>query len=631
MIKVIRNFWCDGQSAHLAFKIAAGVILTWLLTLRLGSDATSSTAMISVIIIMLTASRGASLIKAAARTAGTTLGAIYVILISGAGLTDAMLFNFYMILGIVLSISLASYYHDNTAYIFMLAGLTVAIVGFPISVNPTVFQAFDSVQARCIGIMIAIITCEILNAIIPFGEDAHRLLPIKRQTLNFMIFTLGVSDRDKVREAFSHLISVVLRNKSLPLQSLLSSRESISTIVASRDALFHCLSVSIATTKIKRLITSCDICGVGVLEAVKKGLVAIENNEVDIDILMARIHIADTNEGKIIICHIKDLYQNAMWLNSPSLVVNQTQYSHQISDFVKHSDNLAIATNALRASIVLGIVSFLWIGTGWTIGMGASLMATILLSLHVIIPEAKIGILDGMKATVICASMGFAMNFFIMPYLSPLGVFTLMFFYIYMVTYQFGHCKTANKVIFMNMLVYWSVYMPLTNVPLFDPSLFLNNLLGNLFAMCLVFLAYILIPEISENTTTKRFIRRIIKRARKTKRYDKLNSELFSSDFIVSIYPYMLSNRNDLNSLNKILFISALSKVLSCDDMIEGDEATITAWIEWLVSSRLLTTIQQTAIQERIDQRLDEYHRNGNLDGVGVWWEISILWKGLDA
>ncbi|UJF19278.1 FUSC family protein [Vibrio sp. SS-MA-C1-2] len=614
------NHWSDKDATLFAIRVSSSVILTWLICLQLSTTATSA-AMISIIIILVSGSNGAGLIKAFARAIGTVLGCAFVLFVASFSLIDSWLFNIYLIIWIVLCIGLAgSFPNSSTGYMFGMAGMTASIVGFPLSFSPEIVSAFNSVQARCFGILIAIAISVITTTILPYQDDIKRLIPIKRATLKFISLIFSNNNHQESQRGLSQYLALLGRNKQLPIDSLVGSKASLEQIKSQRDSLFYCVSIVIASFKINRMLKELETPTtreqlISVIDKIQK------QGEQNKEGLIRQISLPNNPmQAKILQHSLSILVDNLIWLNSNKIEITSTTFTMQITQFFNHNDFKTLFRNMLRASLLLLTISYFWIESQWSSGMNAMLITGIMCSMNATSPNADIGNIVALKSQLITIVISFTITFGIMPIAPPQIFFTVMFLYLLVVSYEFIACRTANKLIWMFMLIYWSSYVPLTNVPSFDFNSYINNATANIFAITLIIVFYKLVPQRQDSDIILDTLRRSLKKIKKNNYFYPEN--YVKSDFILSAYPVLMSQSHTKPYLNRILSLNACLRLNELSLLDDSERVIIQNLADSLIHGGLVEK-PLYQLQQIARKNMDNYQDSDNYEAYSLWWQLS--------
>ncbi|MPY25375.1 FUSC family protein [Shewanella sp. YLB-07] len=624
------NYWGNKEATQFALRVSISVIVTWLICLRLNSEATSA-AMISIIIILMAGSHGANLIKSFYRAVGTILASAFVLFVSSTALIDAWLFNGFMILWIVTCVGLAAYLQNSVSYVFGMAGMTAAVIGFPLAYSPEIISVFDNVQARCFGILIGIAVSIIVTAVIPYEDDIKRILPIKKATLKFIAKVFSGSTPQKSQQAFSQYLGLISNNKQIPINSLVGSKASLELIKSQRDALFHCVSLAIAAIKIRHMLRAADDTKLEHLIA--EIIEEIHGGELDTQLLFDKIKIIVDGKDKIQIekgiqadiinKHLAVLIENLIWLNSDRIAVESQRFKRQVSRFFTHTDLQDVLRSMLRAALLLSGISFIWIEGQWEHGMNAMLMAGMLCSMNATLPNAKIGNTKVLLAQLIMVAFGFLITFAIAPLLEPKIMFPVMFVYLLITSYQFVVCTSANKSVWRYMLIFWSSYIPLSNIPTLDFGGFLNTAMANVFAVMMILAVYMIIPSRKDTEIVIHSIKRTLKKLKP----NSGNSDL-SSDLILSAYPVLVRQDHTKVYIDRLISIGECFK-LSELDLLTDDNRVL---IRQLLSSILENRHNEDKIRQlqRIaETNMQRHNQASDHQAYSAWWQLNIALKRL--
>lgn len=543
--------WSNPDSITFALRFCLAVWLTWIISLVLDSQATG-TAMMTAAIIQITGSRGASIKKSVARLVGTFVGGAYVLFVASATMIDAWLFNTCIILGIVGSLGIASYYHRRVAYMFAVVGITLSLVGFPLALEPDMTNLFDHVQLRCIGISFGILMSMLAGFIIPYTDDKRELLFVKAQTDRFIkeLFRTELSSVTKLIRAFLSLMG----KKWLAVDDEIYGSHSEKSIKDKNRATFYdCINIGVQAIEFRKLG---DAIGMSA-EAWEE----LEQSEFDLAVTpdyVSRWQLTDHTLIKLFEATAAAFSQQLGSFNNQESVYDysENKYVDEISSF---TDGYLVLSNMARAALALFLLSFMWIELQWQDGMSAIIMAGMISSVYASTPGAEGAFSTNIYAQFVAGAFAFLINFIVMPIGSPVILFITGFIGVYIMAYWFWQSHSLLKIVLMVSLFSWSNLVPLTSSPSYDFAQFLNSIIANLVGLLVLWTAYQVLPSRKTADVIKKRLTRLIKRLKSGDQHTKTKINI--NNLILSSYSFLIDESDD-DSVFTLLYTKALTRVL---------------------------------------------------------------------
>ncbi|MGR5364116.1 FUSC family protein [Vibrio mediterranei] len=561
MLTTITRQWTQPESVMFALRFCLGVFLTWGVSLLLDSSATG-TSMATAAIIQITGSRGASIKKSAARIMGTLIGGAYVLFVASASLIDSWLFNSFIILGIVTSLGIASYFHGRVSYMFAVVGITLALVGFPLAAEPDMANLFDHVQLRCIGITFGILMAMVAAMIIPFADDQHELYSVKAYTENFLS-KLFVSDESKATKLTRAFLVFVSKKWQLVDDEIYGSAGDKEDKLTSRTAFYDSINMGIRGIELKKLGET-----IGLPKKAWQKLIDV-GFDLNIDAeALTEWQVEDTELVTVFNQEIALFATQLIQFHkiSPTFDYANKEYANDIGRF---TDGYVVINNMLRGAIALFILSFMWIELQWSSGMSAMIMAGMVMSVYAANPGAEKAQGPNLYAQFVAGPFAFIVNFVVMPIGSPWIVAVVSFIGVYLLAYWFWQSKSLFKVVCMVSLFSWTSLVSLSSAPSYDFANFLNSIIANITGLLVLWGTFYLIPARSTEEVIKKELKQFVIRFKNTS-VDQRKA-LNISNWILSSYAY-LTNVSDLVSIRRLLYLKALQNVINNEVLDKGDK-----------------------------------------------------------
>ncbi|GEA61074.1 FUSC family protein [Vibrio comitans] len=552
--------WTNPESATFALRLALALLLTWTLSLLMDSRSTG-TAMMTAAIIQITGSSGASFKKSLARFTGTIVGGIYILLVASVTLIDAWLYNSFIILGIVVSLGIASYFHRRIAYMFAVVGITLALAGFPVAADADMSNLFDHVQLRCVAISFGILMSMIAGFIIPYADDAKELRSIKTYTHKFIddLFQAEESKETKLIRGFLSLVS----NKWLAVDDeIYGSTANKDRKQKRRSVFYDCINLGVQAIALRKLGDAIGFTQDAWQELKQQSFKL--NDESD---FVSRFELS---EYELLMEKASEFSVNLAAFSHQETVFDYKQ-SKYINDIDHFTDGYLVLSNMLRAALALFMLSFMWIELQWSDGMGAIIMAGMVISVYAANPGAEGAFSTNVYAQFVAGLFAFFVNFIVMPIGSPLLTFAAGFAGYYVMAYWFWQSKSLLKVVLMVSLFSWSNMVPLGASPSFDFAQFLNTLVANLVGLFALWMAYQIIPSRKTSTIVKKRFMNMLNRLKNKPEGEK--AKINVNNLVLSSYSYLI-DESDEESVFTLIYTRALVRLLE-EEKVDGAERTL--------------------------------------------------------
>ncbi|MFS1983015.1 FUSC family protein [Vibrio breoganii] len=394
--------WTNPESATFALRLALALLLTWTLSLLMDSRSTG-TAMMTAAIIQITGSSGASFKKSLARFTGTIVGGVYILLVASVTLIDAWLYNSFIILGIVVSLGIASYFHRRIAYMFAVVGITLALAGFPVATDADMSSLFDHVQLRCVAISFGILMSMIAGFIIPYADDAKELRFIKAFTQKF-IDDLFEADESKVTKLIRGFLGLVSKRWLAVDDEIYGSAANKDRKQKRRSIFYDCINLGIQAIELRKLGDA-----IGLTQEAWQELKQQRFDLKDTSDFVSRFKLS---EYELLIEKAGEFSVNLDAFSHKETVFDYKQ-SKYINDIDHFTDGYLVLSNMLRATLALFLLSFMWIELQWSDGMGAIIMAGMVISVYAANPGAEGAFSTNIYAQFVAGSFAFFVNFIV--------------------------------------------------------------------------------------------------------------------------------------------------------------------------------------------------------------------------
>ncbi|MFA0069728.1 FUSC family protein [Vibrio breoganii] len=578
--------WTNPESATFALRLALALLLTWTLSLLMDSRSTG-TAMMTAAIIQITGSSGASFKKSLARFTGTIVGGVYILLVASVTLIDAWLYNSFIILGIVVSLGIASYFHRRIAYMFAVVGITLSLAGFPVAADADMSNLFDHVQLRCVAISFGILMSMIAGFIIPYADDAKELRFIKAFTQKF-IDDLFTADESKVTKLIRGFLSLVSKKWLAVDDEIYGSAANKDRKQKRRSIFYDCINLGIQAIELRKLG---DAIGLN-----QEAWQELKQQRFELNATSDFISRFKLSEYELLIEKAGEFSANLDAFAHKETVFDYKQ-SKYINDIDHFTDGYLVLSNMLRATLALFLLSFMWIELQWSDGMGAIIMAGMVISVYAANPGAEGAFSTNIYAQFVAGAFAFFVNFIVMPIGSPLLTFATGFVGYYVMAYWFWQSKSLLKVVLMVSLFSWSNMVPLGASPSFDFAQFLNTLVANLVGLFALWIAYQIIPSRKTSAIVKKRFMNIVNRLKNKPEGEK--AKINVNNLVLSSYSCLI-DESDEESVFTLLYTKALVRLLE-EENVGSEErelllSTLDSGKESLKSNNELMTLVDSKV-----------------------------------
>lgn len=348
--------------------------------------------------------------KSVFRLLGTVLGGLFIFLIYPATVQDPLLFSLCVSLWVALCLYLSL--HDRTpkSYVFMLAGYSAAIMGFPDVTTPS--SITYTVISRIEEITVAIVCSSLIHRLI---------LPVSMRHLLEQSVTTWYQN---ARKLCSELITVMPTDKSLEREDILIQMANFPLNV--ETLITHCVYEGDAARKLIRLVsaqyqhlsyliptltaieTRLQLLGEQqirfpdyVAQAFQQFLLWLNSDEKDNDVSAIQMTLThsqtqlknawqsgtlNTEESMLLIGLLERL------LNFVRITDAWQSVSARVSELPgergpaksarahRHIDKGMLLLSAFTAFLATFVSCLFWIGSGWVDGATAPMMAAVLCS-----------------------------------------------------------------------------------------------------------------------------------------------------------------------------------------------------------------------------------------------------------
>ncbi|MFC0061013.1 FUSC family protein [Vibrio inusitatus] len=549
--------WTNPESATFALRLALALLLTWTLSLLMDSRSTG-TAMMTAAIIQITGSSGASFKKSLARFTGTIVGGIYIVLVASVTLIDAWLYNSFIILGIVVSLGIASYFHRRISYMFAVVGITLSLAGFPVATDANMSSLFDHVQLRCVAISFGILMSMIAGFIIPYADDAKELRFIKSLTQKF-IDDIFVAEESKVTKLVRGFLSLVSKKWLAVDDEIYGSSASKEHKDKRRSAFYDCINLAVQAIELRKLGDA-----LGLTQDAWQELKRQRFNLNDTSDFVSHFELS---EYELLIEKAFEFSKNLDAFNNKETVFDYSQRKY-INNIDHFTDGYLVLNNMFRATLALFLLSFMWIELQWSDGMGAIIMAGMVISVFAANPGAEGVFSPNIYAQFVAGAFAFFVNFVVMPIGSPVLTFAIGFIGYYVMAYWFWQSKSLLKIVLMVSLFSWSNMVPLGASPSFDFAHFLNTLVANLVGLFALWIGYQIVPSRKTSAVVKKRFMQLISRLKN--KSPKEEAKINVNNLVLSSYSY-LTDESDKESVFTLLYTKALVRLLE-EEKVDGKE-----------------------------------------------------------
>lgn len=524
--------------------------------------------------------------------------------VASATMIDAWLFNAFIILGIVVSLGIASYFHRRVAYMFAVVGITLSLVGFPIAAEADMTNLFDHVQLRCIGISFGILMSMVASYIIPYADDKRELLFVKAQTEKF-ISELFRSEASKVTKLIRTFLSLVGKKWLVVDDEIYGSHSDKSVKEKSRATFYDCINIGVQAIEYRKLGDA-----VGMSQSAWR---ALEDSGFKLDTeYREKWQLAQGPLLELFEERSADFALQLQSFNQQEIVYDYSE-SKYVDDINNFTDGFLVLSNMARAMLALFLLSFMWIELQWQDGMSAIIMAGMISSVYASQPGAEGAFSTNIYAQFVAGAFAFLVNFIVMPIGSPVILFITGFIGVYTMAYWFWQSRSLMKIVFMVSLFSWSNLVPLTASPSYDFAYFLNSVVANLVGLLVLWTSYQVLPSRRTADVIKKRLTRLVKRLKHGDKNTKTKINI--NNLILSSYSFLIDESDD-DSVFTLLYTKALTRVLD-EEELDQEQRKL-----------LLASIDNGKTNLKLNQKLVDLieHKIGSKEEVNYnWFALSRL------
>lgn len=173
------------------------------------------------------------------------------------------------------------------------------------------------------------------------------------------------------------------------------------------------------------------------------------------------------------------------------------------------------------------------------------------------------------------------------------------------------------------MLIFWSSYIPLSNVPTLDFGGFLNTAMANVVAVIMVMAVYMIIPSRKDTEIVIHSIKRILKKLKPNPGHSNL-----SSDLVLSAYPVLVRQDHTKVYIDRLISIGECFKLSEQDLLTDKDRVLIRQLLASILENRHdEDKIKQ--LQLIAETNMQRHSQASDHQAYSAWWQLGIALKRL--
>lgn len=615
------SFWWQSGCHMFALRMVLYTGVTWLVSMRIAEPNAQLGMLATAGVIGLSQQDGASIQKMFFRILGTVAGGLYLIGIVGPGLADAELHNTFIIIGIVMAVIFGTLIRGPGAYAAAVFGLTVSIVGVKVSLNPTIPAAFDLIESRVGGIIIAIITCEAINFILPSTIESKLAEDLKKKTkqeaekiLQQCFSASSPAPTFSAVSEFTGLMNnaiTVLSSRRFALRGgLVNERELIQgqllieLVLSCRvfRALLDTLQYDANKREALRQLA---------FKAHDKGLASFDWE--------SAIPIGDSTPQDR---RLKDRFIRILKLTDALWHKNALPVAFKIAP---PQDWGAAIFTGIRAAVVLSGISWLWLNSHNTYLTNVFMMCCVIFPMLTSMPSSRPMILSMVYGIAACCFVSFFITWgWMISHQTSLAGIAPVIIMVYLATYLIA-AKTRLSPYMMPFALFWCFFIPINDTPIYNIESWLNGAVATIISMLIVYISMlVLAPSSSYHIARRRFFL-ICHHAKRTLKTDRKDNEpvnvLALTDLAPSLELQLVRNTYLISMINNLGQI-----ILSNSNHQEEERQLLISFVSDIQSGfpdRDITVVKDfaTVLNERIQQQ------GHDMANVGYWWELSVMLK----
>jgi len=493
-----------------------------------------ATAMITVSIVMHPQS-GMVLAKSFYRALGTFAGSLFGLVLMSLFPQQRELFLLSLSLWVAMCAGGATLYRNFAAYGFVLAGYTAAIVTLPAVSNP--LNVFDSAVMRVSEVMLGIIVSGVVSDVIL----PERLRPLLRRSArehfaHFIDFARGSTGgsiaRAEMEKAHLRFVRAAVQLEDLRASVIFEDPEARARSSRMRLLNQRYMAASTSFQSAHRLINRLQRAGrdnvaaalIALYAPIGDALSPEPAQQQDPAVLAPRLKACEDVLPPLAARLRAELPADA-WLEfdtgagllrrfcsemrdftalEASLRAGKLKGAVEIVHFRRGNDALGAAVSVLRTFLTMAVLSVFWLGSGWSYGSSAMLLATIFSGLFaasafpmIAVTNTLIGYASGMLG-------GYIVTFYGLPGgdgFAMLIIATLPVLLIGPYLTTRNHTLPGVGAGFTLGYVY---ILALKNPMVYDPTRFLNDAIAQVVGMAMTAVFFIFVPAVTGSVWQRR-------------------------------------------------------------------------------------------------------------------------------
>lgn len=451
--------------------------------------------------------------KSIGRIVGSLLGASASLIIAGHTLSDPWLFTFTMAAWLTLCTWMSSFFQNNAAYAFMLAGYTAAIIAFPMINTVESTMLWDIAQARVCEVIVGILCGGLMMMLLPSTSDGTALLSALKnmhaRLLEHASLLWKPVTTDAIRTAHEGVIGQILTMNLLRIQAFWSHYRFRRQNNLLNYLLHQQLRLTSVISGLRRMLLNWQAPPAHLwplLQTLLKELARPGTDKYAVARLLQQIAPGSQDDYRYqafwhrlrYFCWLREL-ENA----TPVSVFTPPK----TSPLARHTDSIEAAWSALRTFVVITVTGAWCINTQWEAGSAALTLAAISCVLYSSV-ASPLGSLTLLMRTLLWLSLfSFLVKFGLMVQITQLWQF-LVFLLPLIVTLQLLKLQQPRYAgLWGQIIVFMGSFIAVTNPPVYDLASFLNDNLAEIVGVGISWVAFSVLRPSSDTRKSRRHIR----------------------------------------------------------------------------------------------------------------------------
>lgn len=414
-----------------------------------------------------------------------------------------------------------AHFTNNVAYAFQLAGYTAAIIAFPMVHITEVTQLWDIAQARVCEVIVGILCGGLMMMILPSTSDGTTLLTALKnmhaRLLEHASLLWQPETTDAIRTAHEGVIGQILTMNLLRIQAFWSHYRFRRQNTLLNALLHQQLRLTSVISSLRRMLLNWPNPPANtrnVIEQLLNALVKPDTDSYAVARIIAPLCPVDQHDYRHVafwqrlryFCRIYLKSSHYLRLLERGVTVDNINIE-RTPGLARHTDNAEALWSGLRTFITLMAIGAWSIGAQWESGSGALTLAAISCVLYsaVAAPFKSLSLL--MRTLVLLSLFSFVVKFGLMVQITDLWQFILFLFPL-LATMQLLKLQMPKLAgLWGQLIVFMGSFIAVTNPPVYDFAVFLNDNTAKITGVALSWLAFAILRPGSDARKSRRHIR----------------------------------------------------------------------------------------------------------------------------